>query len=276
MKTILSLLLLIPILIFSQEKCLTKNDISSLRHKNLDEIHFLMKIKEWKSEGELPVSTHTFKGLEYDNIHKWSKKTKSDEVEFLIVREGNLLNAVVLKFKGENNSCEKSFYAAIDFDPKSMKSITIAANDDYTIDFLRNDVKNQREFTIQYIPEILTIAIQPNENSEPSPIVEYPEVEASFPGGTQEMMKYFYENMEYPAASKELREQGRVFVEFVVNKDGSIDRIKILRGVSNDINAEVLRLVKAMPNWIPAQSNGENINARARIPINFVLPVEEK
>jgi len=94
---------------------------------------------------------------------------------------------------------------------------------------------------------------------------------ASFPGGSTEMMKYIGNTVKYPKKSIENKEEGRVFVEFVVNRDGSFSDIKILRGVSKDIDTEALRVVKGMPNWTPAELGGKTVRSRARLPLSFTL-----
>ena len=97
------------------------------------------------------------------------------------------------------------------------------------------------------------------------------EREAEFPGGYEAMKAYLGENVVYPDISMELGDAGRVFVEFVVNTDGTIEQVKILRGVSAEIDAEALRVVENMPNWIPGIYKGEVVRVRCKIPINFEL-----
>lgn len=95
--------------------------------------------------------------------------------------------------------------------------------------------------------------------------------DAKFPGGIEAMKKYLSKNITYPEISMELGDYGRIFVEFVVNKDGSIEQVKVLRGVSAELDEEALRVVSEMPNWIPAIYKGEITRARCKIPINFEL-----
>ncbi|PWH84933.1 energy transducer TonB [Brumimicrobium oceani] len=102
-------------------------------------------------------------------------------------------------------------------------------------------------------------------------IYEKVDKEANFPGGAVEMMNYIGENVKYPEISMENGDQGKVFVEFVVNTDGSLSQIKVLRGVSKEIDVEAVRVVKNMPKWIPAENEGEKVRSMARLPINFVL-----
>ena len=104
-----------------------------------------------------------------------------------------------------------------------------------------------------------------------APIVEFPDVEAGFPGGPAEMMKWINDNVVYPQTSIEMNEQGRVFLSFVVEKDGSITNVKVERGISVDLDREAKRVVRKMPKWIPGESAGRAVRARCRLPINFQL-----
>ena len=112
------------------------------------------------------------------------------------------------------------------------------------------------------------------EKTDTSEIIKYKTLdrEAEFPGGVVAMKKYFNDNIEYSEIAIKNGDQGRVFLEFVVNKDGSIEGVEILRGVSEEIDNEAMRVIKNMPNWIPAEAYGEKIRARCRVPINFLIP----
>ncbi|MBW7867884.1 MAG: energy transducer TonB [Brumimicrobium sp.] len=132
-------------------------------------------------------------------------------------------------------------------------------------------VKNQDKDE-QVRVETITIDIKPEAAPAPeAPIIDYPDKEASFPGGAAAMKKFLADNVKYPEIAMELGDQGRVFVEFVVNKDGSIEQVKVLRGVSSELDKEAQRVVRSMPKWVPAEANGEKVRARCRIPINFIL-----
>ena len=98
-----------------------------------------------------------------------------------------------------------------------------------------------------------------------------PDVNASFPGGMEVMQKWLSNNLVYPQTSQEMNEQGRVYVSFVIEKDGSVTSAKVVRGVSPDLNKEALRVVKKMPKWIPAENNGRIVRSSFTLPINFQL-----
>ena len=95
--------------------------------------------------------------------------------------------------------------------------------------------------------------------------------EAGFPGGIMAMMSWINTNVDYPQTSIVMNEQGRVFLSFVVEKDGSITDVTIERGVSPDIDREAKRVVLKMPKWNPGIADGVKVRARCRLPINFRL-----
>jgi protein TonB len=102
-------------------------------------------------------------------------------------------------------------------------------------------------------------------------IIDFPDVEASFPGGSAEMIKFINSNIKYPQTSIEMNEKGRVYLSFIVEPDGSITNIAVERGVSADLDREAKRLVRQMPRWVPGEAKGKKVRSRCRLPINFSL-----
>lgn len=102
-------------------------------------------------------------------------------------------------------------------------------------------------------------------------IINPPEKRAMFPGGREALFKFIEETMEYPEESKEKGEQGKVYLTFVVEKNGAITNIKVSRGVSEEIDAEAVRILRAMPNWIPGEHRGKVVRSLASLPITFLL-----
>jgi protein TonB len=92
-----------------------------------------------------------------------------------------------------------------------------------------------------------------------------------FPGGYTELMRYLSENVVYPTIAQEVGIQGRVYVQFVVNKKGKIVDVHILKGVDRSLNAEAMRVVQNMPDWKPGSQRGKTVNVSYRLPINFKL-----
>ena len=92
-----------------------------------------------------------------------------------------------------------------------------------------------------------------------------------FEGGDAALLKYLRENLKYPDNTKDRGVQGRLVIGFIVEKDGSLTDVKVLRPVDIDLDAEVLRLVKGMPKWIPGRHNGQRVRVRHLLPIHICL-----
>ena len=95
------------------------------------------------------------------------------------------------------------------------------------------------------------------------------EVMPEYPGGPNEMMRYIQENIKYPQSAIDNKIEGRVFVTFVVEKDGSISNAAVLRGIDKECDAEALRVVSSMPKWNPGQHKGEVVRTQFTIPIIY-------
>ena len=92
-----------------------------------------------------------------------------------------------------------------------------------------------------------------------------------FPGGMRECMNWLSKNVNYPATAQEKGIQGRVIIQFVVERDGSITEPKVVRGVDPDLDKEALRVVSAMPNWKPGKHKGEAVRVKYTLPVMYRL-----
>ncbi len=94
---------------------------------------------------------------------------------------------------------------------------------------------------------------------------------AEFPGGQAALMKWLSQNIRYPEAAQQNDIQGRVIVKFVVEKDGSIGQVSIVKGVDKDLDREAIRVVKKMPKWQPGKNNGVAVRSYFNLPVTFKL-----
>ena len=92
-----------------------------------------------------------------------------------------------------------------------------------------------------------------------------------FPGGMGECMKWLGKNIKYPTIAQENGVQGRVIVQFVVTKEGNIKEPVVANGVDPYLDAEALRVIKAMPKWKPGKQRGKEVNVKYTLPIHFRL-----
>ena len=124
------------------------------------------------------------------------------------------------------------------------------------------------------------VAAEPDKTAEPQVEVAITETKGDsiysvvetmpdFPGGQKELLSFLSRNIKYPTKAIESKIQGRVIVQFVVNKDGSISNAKIVRSVDPDLDKEALRVINSMPQWKPGMQKGEPVSVKYTVPIVF-------
>ena len=97
------------------------------------------------------------------------------------------------------------------------------------------------------------------------------EVMPEFIGGTAALMKYLSSNIKYPTISQETGSQGKVIVQFVVDKDGTISNPEVVRGVDPYLDKEAIRVISSMPKWTPGVQNGKKVRVKFTVPVSFRL-----
>jgi TonB family protein len=102
------------------------------------------------------------------------------------------------------------------------------------------------------------------------------EVMPFYPGGETAMFDYLKNKLEYPEAAKEEKIEGRVYVSFIVDKEGNIKDVKVLRGLGYGCDEEAARLVKNMPKWEAGKRSGKPVDVQYRIPIEFSYKKDKK
>lgn len=92
-----------------------------------------------------------------------------------------------------------------------------------------------------------------------------------YPGGSAALNEFIIKNLVYPETARRDSVAGKVFMNFIVNESGKIENAKILRGLTDDINNEALRVINMMPEWKPGKQNGKNVKVSYNLPLNFKL-----
>jgi periplasmic protein TonB len=151
--------------------------------------------------------------------------------------------------------------------PKKVVVINIVEDDVEVEDDLIIDAEADETTEIQeYIP----IEID-EEVVEEAPIFTVVESMPEFPGGLQELYNFLGNNIKYPVMAKESGIQGRVFVTFVVERDGSITDVRIIRGIGGGCDEEAIRVVESMPKWQPGKQRGKPVRVQYNLPVRFTL-----
>ncbi|MBN2635858.1 MAG: energy transducer TonB [Prolixibacteraceae bacterium] len=147
------------------------------------------------------------------------------------------------------------------------------------LNIVDNDVEIEDELIIEdteadintIIDVAPVVAAKEEEEEEENKVFFIVEEMPEFPGGDAARAKWLADNINYPRIAQENGIQGKVYISFVVGKDGSISNATVARGVDPSLDQEALRVVNQMPNWKPGRQRGEPVNVSFTVPINFVL-----
>ena len=167
-------------------------------------------------------------------------------------------------------------------DQSEIDNVTVMKNEDVLKEYAKafnTDTSNGILFinTKEYVKngkkEVVGVFVEAKKPADESAEGAFDVVEQmpEFPGGSIELMKFLSENIKYPEAASKAGTQGRVVAQFIVEADGSITNVKVLKKVSDEIDAEAVRVIKAMPKWKPGMQKGQPVRVKYTIPVTFRL-----
>jgi protein TonB len=133
-----------------------------------------------------------------------------------------------------------------------------------------NDVEISTE-SVEGVDSVIVDAETTVEEPVQEEAFAFAEVMPAFEGGDQELMKYLGKNLRYPKIAKEANIEGVVYLQFVVERDGSITEVRVVRSVHASLDDEAVRVIKDMPSWNPGMQNGKYVRVLYTIPIRFDL-----
>jgi protein TonB len=152
--------------------------------------------------------------------------------------------------------------------PKVVVAINIVEDDVQVDDEIDIDVEADGNTEVQ---EYVAVQSDEEESAEEQQIFMVVESMPEFPGGEAALHQYLAENIKYPQMAKESGIQGRVFVTFVVEKNGKVTDVKVLRGIGGGCDEEAIRVVKNMPSWAPGKQRGKPVRVQFNLPVKFTL-----
>jgi len=121
------------------------------------------------------------------------------------------------------------------------------------------------------VQEYIAPVREEEESAEEAQIFMVVESMPEYPGGEPALYKFLAENIKYPQMAKESGIQGRVFVTFVVERNGSVTDVRVLRGIGGGCDEEAIRVVKSMPTWTPGKQRGKSVRVQYNLPVKFTL-----
>ena len=151
--------------------------------------------------------------------------------------------------------------------PKQVTVINIVKDDVEVEDDIEIDVEADQETEV----EDFTPIVEEEEEVQEMEIFTVVESMPTDPGGDAARMKFLQKNIKYPQMARESGIQGTVYVTFVVEPDGSVSDVRVLRGIGGGCDEEAVRVIKAMPKWIPGKQRGKPVRVQFNMPIKFTL-----
>ncbi len=204
--------------------------------------------------------------VEVANIKKDKKEVKVEKKDPVKVEPERIIEKVKssVKFTApvirKDNLVKEEDEIKLDEIEKSTKAIgalTVDGNDELGGEVLR--IKEE------------IAPPEPPKHVEDNKIFEVVEQNPTFPGGTAALMSWLSQNIKYPVIAAENGVKGRVIVQFVVEKDGSITDVVVVKSVDPSLDKEATRVIKNMPHWIPGRQNGSPVRVRFTVPVTFTL-----
>ena len=166
-------------------------------------------------------------------------------------------------------------------DQSSIDNINVIKNEESLKEYAKHfntDTSNGIIFvnTKDYVKnggskELVSVRVKAKKPQNEEKVFDVVENMPSFPGGTVKMMEYLSTNVRYPEAALKVGAQGRVVVNFIVEPDGTISNANVVRSVSEELDAEAIRVVENMPKWKPGMQNGKEVRVKYNIPVSFRL-----
>lgn len=151
--------------------------------------------------------------------------------------------------------------------PKVVEVLTIVDDDvELEEEFVFESLDDDEDLIIDAMP-----VIEEENEEEANEVFVIVEEMPQFPGGDLALRQWIASNIKYPVIAAENGIQGRVFVQFVVNTDGSITDVRVARGVDPSLDQEAIRVVRTLPKWKPGKQRGKPVRVSYTVPINFQL-----
>lgn len=224
-------------------------------------------------------------GLQLQKMAEANKKVENTQAVELAKLNTEKKEAKVEKkeiIKQEPEKVVEQVKSSVKFTaPVIKKDSEVKEEDEIKLDEVQKSDKAVGAFTVEGNDEVGGAVLKAKEDiaapEPPKHVVEETKIFTTveqmpmYPGGDGALLGYLRDNIHYPTVAAENGVQGRVVVGFVVERDGSITDVKILRGVDPSLDREAMRVVKSMPKWTPGKQNGSAVRVKYQVPVSFRL-----
>ena len=251
---------------FDKIKITTDEDINvKVKHQSNDSIFQVVEEMPRFPGGEQALLDYVGKSIVYPEAAKEKEIQGRVFVGFVVEKDGSIGEVKLLR--GIGGGCDEEAVRVIKSMPKwqpgKMKGEPVRVNYQMPIFFKLNDESKQ---PVNKSGES-KVDMKPDKNGVYQIVEEMP----SFPSGEPAMMEYIAKNIKYPQEARDKDIEGRVFIGMVIEKDGSVSNVRVLRGIGGGCDEEAVRVISSMPKWKPGKVGGEPVPVSYMLPVNFKL-----
>jgi TonB family protein len=229
--------------------------------QNDEDVFFVVEEMPEFPGGDKELRKYIANNVEYPEEAQKNNIEGKVFVSFIVAKDGNVKDANIER--GVDPSIDKEALRVINSLPKwtpgRQKGEVVNVKFTVPINFQLNNDEN----------------IVETDEDEEVMIFQVVEEMPEFPGGENAMRKFIADNVKYPESAKKEGISGKVYVSFVISKDGEVKDAKVVRGVNSALDEEALRVINSMPDWTPGKQRGKKVDVQFTLPINFALGEEK-
>lgn len=241
-----------------------KENVTPKKVKDTEQVFTVVENTPKYPGGETARIAYMQKAITYPEKAKKEKIEGTVYVTFIVETDGTISNASVLR--GIGGGCDEMALSAVQhmpaWEPGTQRGKAVRVQYNMPVSFKLGEDKKVDAASSKPL-------LKPAETKDDVFVVV--EVAPQFPGGAEAQQAYFNQNIVYPADAKAKGIQGTVYVNFIIETDGSVSHAKVLRGVSPLLDNEALRVIQNMPRWTPGSQRGEPVRVSFNLPIKFSL-----
>nr|WP_320057467.1 M56 family metallopeptidase [uncultured Bacteroides sp.] len=193
--------------------------------------------------------------------------------QFIVEKDGSISDRHIVRSVSPELDAEAMRVMSImpKWEPGKQRGENVRVK--YTIPISFNLDNEPKEIKDNNLPESVVVGYAPRKIEETTDQSAYQVVEEmpKFPGGQEALMRYIAMNVKYPVDAQRAKTQGRVILQMVIDEQGNVTSPSIIRSVSPSIDAEAIRVIMSMPQWLPGKNKGEAVKVKYTIPITFKL-----
>ena len=247
-----------------------------------DEIFEVVEKNPEFSYNGMSLMQYLGKSIKYPTIAQETGTQGRVIVQFVVNKDGSIVDVKVVR--GVDPYLNKEAIRVISTMPKwkpgTQKGEAVRVK--YTVPVMFRLTEDNTQ--VKYAPieskidEMVVVGYAPEEATYPEEVTVFEVVEKmpEYPGGMSAMMAFISKNIKYPVAAQKAKIQGRVVIQFIVDKEGNIICPRVIRGADPLLDAEAIRLTTIMPKWKPGMQRGQAVNVKYTVPIMFRLQEPEK